>query len=445
MESVRRNDLVRDAVLSRLLQIEKGRFSRDLTFLPSLNPTDRRRITEYTGGITRKRRWLDFIIDHWALTGAGIQPLIRQVLRIGTYELVVLNRPPYAVVDASVEQVKRRITKSRKSAGFVNAILRQIDRNRDDLPLPDTGSRANNLAILHSHPTWMVERWIKRFGDKATAALLERNNARPSFGLRVNVLATDPRQFGEKLDRHKVAWRPSRFLRDYVLVDSLQTLVSSGLIEDGDFGVQDESAGLVVNVLDPQPGEFIIDACAAPGGKLIRSATLMQNEGRVLGVDPNRERLQMASDAAARHGLSNVEFHSGSFLELELPEDARPDRILLDVPCSGLGVLARRPDLRWRKELADIRQLTELQDRLLDKAADLLRPGGTLTYATCTIEPEENGMRVEAFLQRRRDFEDVGVAGLVPDELTDRQGRLATYPHVHHLDGAFAAALRKVK
>ena len=178
---------------------------------------------------------------------------------------------------------------------------------------------------------------------------------------------------------------------------------------------------------------------------MIRAATLMKNEGRVLGVDPNRKRLQMASDAAARHGLSNVEFHSGSFLELKLPQGTRPDRILLDVPCSGLGVLARRPDLRWRKELEDLGQLTRLQDRLLDKAADVLRPGGILTYATCTIEPEENGMRVEAFLRRRRDFEAVSAKGLVPDELTDPQGRLATYPHVDHVDGAFAAALRKVK
>ncbi len=445
MESIGRNDLVRDEVLSRLLQIERGRFSRDLTFPPSLDPTDRRRITEYTGGITRKRRWLDFVIDQWALNVSSIQPVIRQVLRIGTYELIILDRPPHAVLNASVEQAKRQIKKSRKSAGFVNAVLRTIDRNRDHLPVPNTGSRANDLAILHSHPTWMVERWIKRLGIKSTTALLEWNNARPTFGLRINVLATDLRRFCEKLDRLLVSWRPSRFLNDYVLVDSLQPLVASGLIEDGDFGVQDEAAGLVVSVLDPQPGEFIIDACAAPGGKMIRCAMLMQNEGRVLGVDPNRKRLQMASDAAARHGLSNVEFHSGSFLELELPEGIHPDRILLDVPCSGLGVLARRPDLRWRKEPADFGRLTQLQDRLLDKAADLLRPGGILTYATCTIEPEENSMRVKAFLQRRRDFEVAPVAGLVPIELTDAQGCLATYPHVHQVDGAFAAALRKVK
>jgi 16S rRNA (cytosine967-C5)-methyltransferase len=444
VDVVERSDLARDAILSRLLRIENGQFARDHKFPSALNQVERRRATEYIGGITRNRRWLDFVIDHWAKTASMIQPVVRQVLRIGTYELIILDRPPHAVVNASVEQAKRRM-KGRRSSGFVNAILRQIERNRDAIPIPDSGSKINDLAIQYSHPTWMVERWMARFGRVGTIHLLEWNNSRPSFGLRINRLVTDTQKFGSKLDSLDIDWSPSEYLEDYVVVQSLQQLVTSELIDNGEFAVQDESAGLVVDILDPQPGEFIVDACAAPGGKTIRAAMLMQNEGRVLAVDPNNKRLSMAADAASRHGLSNIEFQPGSFLDLEVTPSRRPDRILLDVPCSGLGVLARRPDLRWRQELQNLDQLTRLQDQLLDKAALLLKPGGTLTYATCTIAPEENHMRVKAFLKRHKEFHAVPVTGFVTDSVVDQGGYLATLPNVHHIDGAFAARMTKVK
>jgi 16S rRNA (cytosine967-C5)-methyltransferase len=443
MESIERNDRMRDQLLDRLAAIESGRFVRDLDFEGSASSIDRKRITEYTGGITRWRRWLDFLIDSWARADS-IHPLVRNVLRIGAYELVILDRPDHVVVNVSVEQAKRRM-KGRRSASFVNAILRQVVRNIDRLPEPDTGDEAEDLAIRHSHPTWMVRRWLERFGRDDTVKLLEWNNGRPSFGLRINRLDVSPGEVAAKLSDLQVDWSYGRYARDFIVVQNLQAILDAGLLKEGDVAVQDESAGLVVDLFDPQPGEFAVDACAAPGGKLIRSAILMRNEGRIEGIDPNRKRLQMATDAARRHGLSNVSFWTGSFLDWEPPDGRLPDKILLDVPCSGLGVLARRPDLRWRKEAADFEQLNRLQDQLLDQAAEVLRPGGILTYATCTIEPEENEKRIHALLARRPDFDLLPAHDLVPAELITPEGFFSTLPQLHEMDGAFGARLRKSK
>lgn len=443
MEAIRRNDRMRDAVLKRLQQVDGGFYARDLKFPDDGKPAERRRITEYTSGIIRRRRKLDFLIDHWARAPSGVHPLLRQILRIGVYELVILDRPPHAVVNASVEQAKRHT--GGKSAAFVNAILRQVDRHRDRLPSPRTGDAAEDLAIEHSHPTWMVRRWLARYGNAATTALLNWNNRRPSFGLRINRLAIEPPELERMLDELGLDWSPGRYSSDYFNVAALQPVIASGLLEAGKVAVQDESAGLVVDALNPSPGEFVLDACAAPGGKLIGAGLKMKDQGRLLAVDSNRVRLKMAEEAVDRHGLSCVQFWHGSFLDLELPEDERPDRILLDVPCSGLGVLSRRADARWRKEPEHLVQLSRLQDRLLDRAADILKPGGIVVYATCTIEPEENEQRVEAFMRRHPGFREDPVTGLVPEEVLDASGRLATLPHVHQVDGAFAARLRKGK
>jgi 16S rRNA (cytosine967-C5)-methyltransferase len=234
-------------------------------------------------------------------------------------------------------------------------------------------------------------------------------------------------------------------MKDFVLVKSLQPLVASGLLETGAAAVQDESAGLVGLMVEPKAGDYLIDGCAAPGGKSIRVALLMRDEGRVVAIDPNAERLELARQACGRHGLTSVEFLDGSFLDLDLPSGEQPDRILLDVPCSGLGVLARRPDLRWNRGPDVIPELVHLQDLLLDKAAGLLKIGGQLTYATCTIEPEENEDRITAFLERHGEFEPAPPGREVTSEVVDSNGWLATLPQIHQIDGAFAANLRKVK
>ncbi|NBB75621.1 MAG: 16S rRNA (cytosine(967)-C(5))-methyltransferase RsmB [Bacteroidetes bacterium] len=438
----------RRAALRQLERIE-----RDQAYIGQLEGSDadapldartRRQVKEYVAGVTRWRRWLDFVLA--AFYHGDFDEMERPlqiILRLGLYDLLFLRTPTHAAVHENVELAKREVRPG--AAGLVNGVLRTIDRQRDDLPTPDTGDPAEDLAIRQSHPTWMVRRWMARYGAEATQELLAWNNRRPVHGVRINTLATSVAAFQTQLDAHDVAWTASPYLDDFVRVKGLQPVIAAGWMDAGQCAVQDESAGLVVRVLDPKPGETVIDACAAPGGKTIYAALRMQAQGTIHAVDANEARLRLVTEGAAAHGVDGMVHPVGADLREWARADDAPqaDRVLLDAPCSGLGVLAKRADLRWQRSPADLDELTTLQDELLDAAARLVRPGGLLVYSTCTIEPEENQRRVAAFRERDGRFALESVKGTVPDTTVTAEGVFTTLPHEHGVDGAFAARLRR--
>jgi 16S rRNA (cytosine967-C5)-methyltransferase len=402
---------------------------------------EERQAAEYVAGITRQRRWLDFLIANFYRGNANqLEPALRQILRIGLYDILFLSTPQHAVVNEAVELAKRVVRP--KAGGLVNGILRSVLRQRDHLPEPDTGKPERDLAIRTSHPTWIARRWLDRYGESEARVMLERDNERPRYALRINTLRTTPESFGRDLDALGVEWKPSEWLGDFVLVDSLQPVLRAGWLDEGRCAVQDEAAALVVRLLDPQPGETVLDVAAAPGGKALYAAMRMGDEGRVLAFDVHPARANLVREAAAAHGLSSIGVETADLRELAARPDAPlGDRVLLDAPCSGLGVLAKRADLRWRRTPEEIDELTDLQDELLDAAARLVRPGGLLVYSTCTIEPEENAERVEAFLGRHPDFAQQRADGFMPDTFVTDEGYFAALPHRHGTDGAFAARL----
>ncbi|GIL43283.1 hypothetical protein Vafri_1068, partial [Volvox africanus] len=366
------------------------------------------------------------------------------------------------------------------------------------------------LALQHSHPNWMVVRWLERFGREGTEQLLRRNNQPPVYTVRVNTLrpGASAARLLEQLVAAGVQAEPSPLLpEEFIRIRSgLQKLLAEGFVSDGSLVVQDESAGLVVSLLDPQPDEKLLDCCAAPGGKTLFAAARMQGRGSITALDISAPRLGALRRAAELAGVSGmVNTHACDLREWarKVAERAawlaemRPvgatdadaavptrggggaaalpgsrdngsqfgqpittslyDKVLLDAPCTGTGVLAKRADLRWRRTPEQLRELVTLQDGLLDAAASMVAPGGILVYSTCSIEEEEDHQRVRAFLDRHSEFRldllACGTAGGpaspprpgVPPEVITAEGYVATLPHVHDTDGAFAARLRRCR
>ncbi|NBB85511.1 MAG: 16S rRNA (cytosine(967)-C(5))-methyltransferase RsmB [Bacteroidetes bacterium] len=402
-----------------------------------------RQAKDYVAGITRWKRWLDFLLATYYDGDYGdMEPELQQVLRIGAYDLLFLSTPMHATVNEAVELAKREVRPG--AGGLTNAVLRAMVRDKDNLPAPETGDFAEDLAILHSHPTWMVRRWLERYGEEETQELLLWNNQRPTYSLRINALRRRQPSWEEKLEQAEATYEPGRYLDDFIRVEQLQPIIRAGVLDGGALAVQDEAAGLVVRVLDPQPGETVVDLCAAPGGKTLYCAARMNNRGFIYAYDSHRGRLQLVDKNARAQGARIIQTEKMD-ARLLSSTDAKPvaDRVLVDAPCTGLGVLSKRADLRWQRSSDDLQDLTTLQDELLDAAATMVRPGGVLVYSTCTIEPEENEERITAFLKRHRGWAREPVGNRVPDELKTEAGDFASLPHRHQIDGAYAARLRR--
>ncbi|MDX1439377.1 MAG: 16S rRNA (cytosine(967)-C(5))-methyltransferase RsmB [Rubricoccaceae bacterium] len=410
----------------------------------AFGPRESRHISDLVAGVTRHRRWLDFLIANFYHGEAHtLDDPVRQILRIGLYEIVERRTPNHAAVSEAVDVAKR--FSGPGAAKLVNAVLRAASRahDADSLPTPHTGKRVRDLAIRYSHPTWLVRKWLEQYGEAETIELLRANNARPSHSLRINAEKITPGDFQELLTGMSVEWEVSPVLDDFVVVPRLQPIIRSGLIDKGLCAVQDQSAGLVVRALDPRPGEFILDCAAAPGGKAIYAAQRMKNRGRVVAIDIHEARTRLIQEAAVKQNETILDIHAADIRSARF--DRLFDRVLLDAPCSGLGVLAKRADLRWRMNPEKIKELTTLQDEMLRAASQHVRPGGVLVYSTCTIEPCENEERVHAFIQSAPNFIVERIAGEIPKHMLTAEGFCQTLPHRHQTDGAFAARLRRIE
>ncbi len=348
---------------------------------------DRRFARQLVLGVVRWQGRLDWIIDCFSRRPiASCSPWARQVLRLGAYQLLWLDRvPPRAAIHTSVELAKRFA--HRGVAGLVNAVLRRVAETAPHFPYPSRQEDpAAYLSVFHSHPRWLVERWLNRWGEAATEALLEADNQPPPLYIRLNPL---------RASQPPPSARPAGPLPGFFAVDEPEGLFQSPEHCNGHFQVQDINAGLPVALLQPRPGERILDACSAPGGKATQLAIAMQDQGLVVAADLSPGRLRRVRENSARLGLCSLR---------PLAEDARLgqsgpfERILVDVPCSATGTLARHPDVRWRKRPEQLPGLAALQGAILRQAFFRLRPYGVLVYSTCSLEEEENAGVVERFL-----------------------------------------------
>ncbi|KAF8694768.1 hypothetical protein HU200_037859 [Digitaria exilis] len=430
---------------------EMGYVERTLGFRTRyLEDRDIRLVTVIVAGTVRWKRYLDYLIMSLCTEEKmfrEMEPLLLQILRIAFFEILKLDVPAYAIVDENVSLAKAAL---RPGAGnMVNAILRKLIllKETNSLPLPniegDDRAQARALSIIYSHPVWMVRRWIRFHGKDDTLRLMNWNNSDPHFSLRVNTSKGYTRaDLVKRLESLQVHYEES-IMDEFVRIrEGMQAVLQAGLLKDGMCAVQDESAGLVVSVVDPQPGETIIDCCAAPGGKTLFMASRLSGQGKIWALDVNKGRLRILMDAAKLHSLNDMIHDIHADLRLYAKETtAKYDKVLLDAPCSGLGVLSKRADLRWNRQFEDLEELMCLQDELLDSASTLVKPGGILIYSTCSIDPEENEKRITAFVKRHPEFAIQSVCGYVPAEFITDEGFYSSNPTKHSMDGAFAARL----
>jgi 16S rRNA (cytosine967-C5)-methyltransferase len=402
-------------------------------------------VTELVNGVMRWRRFLDAVLDQ-LLTENRLQdltPWIRNILRMSLYQIQFLDKiPPAAATHQAVSLAKR--FGHRGTAALVNAVLRTLVRSgRVDPQYPPLErDPAGHVGLRYSHPDWMVRRWLKRYGLSETIALCQANNRVPDLVVRVNHLKADQAQLRESLAQEGIEVAEGQLVPDFLHLGGGGDITRLEAFRKGWFQVQDESAGLAVLLLAPEPGELVLDLCSAPGGKTAHLAELMGDRGVILAVDRYGRRLRDLVSNCRRLGISSARpvVADGRFLWVQ-----PVDRVLVDAPCSGLGVLARRTDLRWRKREEDIFLLRELQLQLLESGADVLKPGGVMVYSTCTIEDEENEEVVAQLLSQRQDLILENAASLVPPETVTEAGFVRTFPHRHGLDGTFGARLRKKK
>ena len=426
--------------VQRLLRVEADGAHTSRLADGSAPPEVSRRAVDYVSGVTRQKRWLDWVLAQFVRGRLyDFDPELLQILRIAAYEILEKEVAPHAAVNEAVETAKAML--HRGAASLTNGVLRALvrARNAGHIGVPDTGDLADDLAVQYSHPTWPVRRWLDRWGEDATRRFLVETNDPGRYALRVTSGADAVPAVIARLADIGVEAEGVEHADDFVRVDRLQPVLRGGLIAEGVVAVQDVAAGLVVRVLDPQPGDRVLDAAAAPGGKAIYSA-LRMGTGEVVALDLTDAKRDLIARAARQQGADIVRPVVGD-LRTWVTESPF-DRVLLDAPCSGSGVLARRADLRWRRTPQQIEELAVLQDELLDAAVDHVAPGGLLVYSTCSVEPEENDDRVAAFLDRHPEYDLEPVAPYVPPSFADGDVYRAL-PHVHGTDGAFAARLRR--
>jgi 16S rRNA (cytosine967-C5)-methyltransferase len=450
---------------------EQGAFASDALHAQlesSVKREDAALATQLTLGVLRWRRQLDFLIERQARRPAAeldLEPLL--ALRIGLYQLRFLTRvPASAAVNESVELVKK--SRTRSAASFINAVLRGLVRRGARVAvenlLPPDISAADRLGILHSHPTWLVERWLARMDERATVALLEANNR---AGRLVGAVH-DPAllsEVAESLRAEGLTVGPAKWLASALYVSGGNPL-ATGAYAQGSFSLQDEASQMVPHLLDVRAGQRVLDLCAAPGGKTASLIRAAGNGRNVVAADRYDHRLRAMRGQLARVGLPDA-----CLTALEatapLPFAAKFNRILVDAPCSGTGTLDRNPEIRWRLQPADLAALHAKQVALLRNALDRLAAGGRLVYSTCSLEPEENEQVVEEGLEpvevegagialpdsgprKRRRYRLVsGAAALAPylaqgaevSALFDAEGNFHTLPHIHGTSGFFAVVI----
>lgn len=411
-----------------------------------LKEIDRGFTKELVFGVIERKYTLDFILSFFVNKAPDLKTMI--FLEMGLYQLLYMDKvPSYAAINETVNIAKKVL--GIKRANFINAVLRNYDREKERVIFPDKERDLKQyLKVTYSYPDWIVERLLNNYDEEKAEALLKSLNERPEICYRVNTLKIDIEDLKRLLDSDGIAYKKGYYLEEALYI-YIKNPESHQLYKEGFIYIQDEASMLVSKILNPKEGETVIDVCAAPGGKTTHIAQLMKNNGKVVAFDLHPHRLELIKENCKRLGITNVktEAFDSTFVNKKYLEKA--DKVLADVPCTGIGIIRKKPDIKLKNYTRkEISELIEAQYKILDSSSKYVKKGGFLVYSTCTIGKEENQNVIMKFLKEHPDFKLVDIKAEMPSGLsieTDSLGYVQTTPLEHEIDGFFISKLRRIK
>ncbi len=405
----------------------------------SLDRRDRSFLMEIVYGVVRFRDRLDWILRHFLRNPAKLGAATINNLRVASYQILFMRVPEWAAVNEAVE-IEKRSAGTEGKPQLVNAVLRNLIRQKDRFSSPfESDNPVLRISVNTSHPKWLVKRWIRRFGEEEAERLALANNEVPKMTMRVNTLKANREELLEILSREGVAAEPTRYSPDGIMLKELVAYHELAFIR-GLFVVQDEASQFITYLLGPRPGERILDACAAPGGKTTHAAQMMKDTGEIVAVEKDPGRIYRLAENVQTLGITSVKVVNADIAELE--GVGLFDRVLVDAPCSATGIIRKNPDVKYRHDAKDLLEYKSRQTALLHSASRFLKEGGRLVYSVCSTEPEEGEAAVNDFLKTAQDFRIIDTDVPFLKDFMDK-GFLRTYPHRHNIDGFIGVALCK--
>ena len=435
----------RDAALESLLLMERrGAWSdgsvKRIVAQAGLDSRDAALCARMTYGVVQNRTLLDYYIDSWcSQKAARLEPVVACVLRLGIYQILFMDKvPDRAAVHETVELVKRR--GKARAAGMVNAVLRKCVASKSTLPRLPQNDPLRRMTVQYSHPRWLVERLVSLVGAEEAEEFLRLDNRPVATCIQTNPLKTTPEELEQELRDAGVSVQPHPWLAGCFEITGTGDLERLPAFAEGRCTVQDAAARLAAMAAAPAPGDRVLDVCAAPGGKSFSAAFAMEDQGEILACDLHENKLKRIREGAERLGLACIQTTAADGRGFRPEWEARFDVVLVDAPCSGFGIIRKKPDVRYKKP-DDLFALPVIQRAILDNAARYVRPGGTLVYSTCTILPEENEGVSDSFLAEHPDFcrTPFSLSGPVGET----EGQVTLWPHRHHTDGFYICRMAR--
>ncbi|MCC0701659.1 16S rRNA (cytosine(967)-C(5))-methyltransferase RsmB [Clostridioides sp. ES-S-0049-02] len=408
-----------------------------------ISDMDRGLATELIYGVVENKYYLDYIINKLSkIKVKKMSTYVKIFLRMGTYQILFLNSiSDYAAVNETVKLSKKY---DKKSSGFINAILRNEIRNKDTIMDITEEDSVKYLSIKYSYNSWIIKNWIENFGQEFTEDLLEANNEKPSIYIRTNTLKISREELIEKLNEKGIMCLKVPMVEEAIKVEKLKNIENNELFKAGLFTIQDISSMIVGKVINPKEDSLILDVCSAPGGKSTHLATLMNNTGQVIARDIFEHKLKLIKATVNRLGLKNVCVEGFDASEIDENSINKFDYVLADVPCSGLGIIRRKPEIKYKQE-EELEDITSIQKKILENASKYVKIGGTLVYSTCTVQDMENINIITSFIEEYNNFELTPIDTVNVDLDNQDKGYLKIYPNIHGIDGFFIAKLKRIR